>query len=125
MLKALIVGVLLLGGTAMAQTPATIAVKGDDKKLPPEISIPEVRSDKARVLVLERALIEAQMEKVATQYKELKVSLEDKTAKLMAEFTTAAKLAGVEEAALEKYEFRLDLLKMFLRKEDPKVEVKK
>lgn len=135
MLRAVMLGSMLMVGTvAYAQTatelkgsttPATVAVKVEDKKLPPEIAIPEARTDKAKVLVLERALLESNMEKVANQYKELKAAFEDKTAKLMAEFTSAAKAAGVEEAAMEKYEFRLDLLKMLLKKEEPKAEVKK
>lgn len=123
----------LLGGAAIAQDtgasksviPAGTVRLPDDKKLPPEVAIPEIRQDKAKVLVLERALIQQQMEKLQAQYKELKAAEEDKTAKLMAEFTSAAKAAGVDEGSLDKYEFRLDLLKMLLKKEEPKAEVKK
>lgn len=99
--------------------------KADDKKLPTEVAIPEVRQDKAKVLVLELALIKTQMEKLEAQYLELKKADEDKRAKIFAEFTSAAKAAGVEESQFEKYEFRLDALKMVLKKEEPKAEVKK
>lgn len=116
----------LMGGTALAQDagaskaliPAGTVRVGDDKKLPPEIAIPEVRIDKAKVLVLEMQLANTQLEKLELQYKETKQAIEDRKAKLVAEFTSAAKAAGVEEKDLDKYVFDLATLKMTLKKDE-------
>lgn len=127
----LLVVMILVGLVGRAQEPVPMPlnvvkdgkivtpVKADEKKLPAEVSIPEVRVDKTKVLVLERALLLGQMEKLEAQYKEAKAALEDKSAKLIAEFASAGKAAGVADADMDKYEFRLDSLKMVLRKEEP------
>lgn len=128
----LVVG--LIGGVAMSQSKegkADLAMskegvitKVDDKKLPPEVSIPETRVDKTKILTLELRVISSDIAALEAKYKELKASQDEKQAKLFAEFSSALKAAGVAEENLNKYQVNLETLKLTLR-EEPKAEVKK
>lgn len=128
MLRAIVLGVLLGGGSvAGAQTaqelkgsvaPATVA-KVEDKKLPAEVSIPEPRVDKTKILTLELRVLNVDMQALETKYKELKAQQDDKQAKLFAEFSSALKAAGVPEDSLNRYEVNLETLKMKLKAEEP------
>lgn len=126
----LLVVMVLAGVAGRAQAPVDLSKvdngkvsapgKAEDKKpaLPAEVTIPEARVDKTKVLILERALLLSELEKLELKYKELKASKEEKEAKLFAEFTSALKAAGVADENHEKYTIDLATLKL-VKKEDP------
>lgn len=94
-------------------------LRADEKKLPPEVSIPEARVDKTKILALELRVINSDMQAIEAKYKELKAQQDDKQAKLFAEFSSALKAAGVSEDNLNKYQVNLETLKLTLRPEEP------
>lgn len=111
--KSWIAAVVIGGSLGLAVTRA------DEKKLPPEVSIPEARVDKTKILALELRVINSDMQAIEAKYKELKAQQDEKQAKLFAEFSSALKAAGVSEENLNKYQVNLETLKLTLRPEEP------
>lgn len=116
---------------------ATVVVgqgKAEDKKvpvakvaeLPKVISIPEARTDK--VLLFQEQTRTVQLEqqvaiekfKASEEWKSLEARQKLVGEKLVAELSSALKLAGVEEKDFDKYTYEKDTLKFVRKEEAPK-----
>jgi hypothetical protein len=116
--------VTVVVGQGKAEDKKVPAVKA--KELPKEISIPEARTDK--VLLFQEQTRTVQLEqqaaiekfKAGEEWKSLEARQKFVGEKLVAELSSALKLAGVEEKDFYKYTYDKETLKFVRKEEAPK-----
>lgn len=122
LLAILVPGVaMVVVGQGKTDDKKVLALK--TKELPKEVSIPEARTDK--VLLFQEQTRTVQLEqqaaiekfKASEEWKSLEARQKLVGEKLVAELSSALKLAGVEEKDFDKFTYNKDTLK-FARKEE-------